>query len=432
MYKPDWDDIHHRADTCALTGAAAFFAGIPDAAVVANGPLWCYFYALRYLENNFSDIGRRYYCTQTDGQAVVHGTEDLLRETLEMVRNSQTPAVMLLENSCSVGLIGDDATGIIRQMNLPWPSVCLDAGGLDGGFAGGYQAAARAYFENMPLALRRTEPGTVNLLGCTPAYLNGDNDCRELRRLLELSGYRVLACPGAGSSVDEMINMASAELNIVVHQELAGELAEFLCQKYQIPYISPDLPYGIDGTRNWLESVRLAMSIQVKTGKALQQEMDDLRRRTQTRTLAMQMLWGEMHFRQTLVAGPLSVAMGMARALREEWSDTGPLTVVVRNKIPEGFRLPDGIECLDDGNDSVLIKKRLQCMSGALVMASSNEKALLLGQGVTDAVCMNIAFPVYDEVFLGDTPFMGLRGSAAIQEKLWNHYIGICQHKAVK
>ena len=40
-----WGNICERVDTCALTGAAAFAAGIKDAKILANGPLWCYFYA---------------------------------------------------------------------------------------------------------------------------------------------------------------------------------------------------------------------------------------------------------------------------------------------------------------------------------------------------------------------------------------------------
>lgn len=51
MVNGKWENICSRADTCALTGAAAFFAGIPKSEVLVNGPLWCYFYALRHLEH---------------------------------------------------------------------------------------------------------------------------------------------------------------------------------------------------------------------------------------------------------------------------------------------------------------------------------------------------------------------------------------------
>ena len=47
----EWGNVCSRVDTCALTGAAAFFTGIKGAEVLVNGPLWCYFYALRTLKN---------------------------------------------------------------------------------------------------------------------------------------------------------------------------------------------------------------------------------------------------------------------------------------------------------------------------------------------------------------------------------------------
>ena len=41
--KQGWGNICERVDTCALTGAGAFFAAIDQSEVLINGPLWCYF-----------------------------------------------------------------------------------------------------------------------------------------------------------------------------------------------------------------------------------------------------------------------------------------------------------------------------------------------------------------------------------------------------
>ena len=40
MVNGKWENICSRADTCALTGAAAFFSGIPKSEVLVNGPLY--------------------------------------------------------------------------------------------------------------------------------------------------------------------------------------------------------------------------------------------------------------------------------------------------------------------------------------------------------------------------------------------------------
>ena len=83
-----WGNIDCNVNTCALTGAAAFFGGIPKAEIIANGPLWCYFYALRYLEKADPKIERRFQGTQPDNTAVVYGTEDCLLETLTKLKEN--------------------------------------------------------------------------------------------------------------------------------------------------------------------------------------------------------------------------------------------------------------------------------------------------------------------------------------------------------
>ena len=60
----EWGNVCSRVDTCALTGAAAFFTGIKGAEVLVNGPLWCYFYALRHLEKSNSRLGERFHGSQ--------------------------------------------------------------------------------------------------------------------------------------------------------------------------------------------------------------------------------------------------------------------------------------------------------------------------------------------------------------------------------
>ena len=101
----EWGNICHRVDCCALSGAAAFVAGIPDAEILVNGPLWCYFYALRTLEHAKYDMGERFHDCQPDNNAIVYGTEKFLTEALKRLLDSgRKPALLLVENSCSLSL----------------------------------------------------------------------------------------------------------------------------------------------------------------------------------------------------------------------------------------------------------------------------------------------------------------------------------------
>lgn len=430
MCNSQWSDARTLVEACALTGVAAFFAGIPDAVLVANGPMWCYFYALRYLERQCPAVSSQFYCTQADNHAVVYGTEECLLETLAIIRQQARPSVVLIENSCSVSLIGDDIAGIARQAGLSCPVVCVDSGGLAGGFAAGYRAAAGAYLEQLPLSRPGAiRPGTVNLLGCTVGYYNADNDVRELKRMLKLAGYEVLACPGAGSSTQVISGMTGTSLNIVVHEELGLDLAKQLNEQYGMPYVSLPPPYGLQGSLAWLQSLRHYATGGAGDLRKVWQEIGGLERKIQASTLEMQRVWGDMWFEKTLLAAPGSAAVAMAEAVRTEWLDTGRLTVMAYGQIP-AYTVPDCIDTLiEAGGDSQVTEQLLAELEGGLLLAGSNEKAILQQKLVPNVVCQNIALPVYDEVILSDRPFMGLQGACYMLERLWNQYITFCQRR---
>ena len=428
MAKPQWDNACTQVTTCALTGATAFFAGIPDAAVVANGPLWCYLYALRYLEKPCPSVNQSFYCAQPDENTIVYGTEERLREVLESVRQTSRPSVLLIQNSCSISLIGDDIAGIAREADMPCPVVCIDSGGLTGGFWEGYRAAAKAYFAEMPLKQRSiVKPRTVNLLGCTFGYYNSVNDIQELKRMLALAGYTVLACPGAGNSTEEIANMTEAELNIVIHGELGEDIAKQLKQEYGIPYLSLLPPYGVEGSLNWLKALGQVMWMSEASLLPVKQEACRLEHKIRTTTLDLQRIWGDLWFEKTLIVASASTALGIAQALRQEWADTGFLTTV-----GYGGRQPavavSLIDCMQEGEkNSEVITGQVAELTGGLLLASSNEVVMLEQQAVQRVVCQNICLPVYDELILTERPFIGLRGACHMNEQLWNKYIGVCQ-----
>lgn len=94
--KQGWGNICERVDTCALTGAGAFFAAIDKSEVLINGPLWCYFYALRHLEKARPDMYTRFYGSQPDNNAVIYGSEEYVTQELRrMLEDGHKPSILL-------------------------------------------------------------------------------------------------------------------------------------------------------------------------------------------------------------------------------------------------------------------------------------------------------------------------------------------------
>lgn len=427
MSDAQWSNVCNHVDSCALTGAAAFFAGIPDAALIANGPIWCYFYALRHLESSCPNVASRFHCSQPDNSAVVYGTEECLSKLLQQLRQTAKPAVLLIENSCSIGLIGDDIAGIAAQIGFDCPVICLDSGGLNGGFQDGYRAAAREYFAKTVLAApAAVRPRSVNLLGCSAAYYNAANDHAELVRLLTLAGYEVVASPGAGSTTAQIAKMRSAELNLVIQRELGEPLAMQLQELYGMPYLAALPPYGLDGTVAWLAAVNAAFAGSSRSNYApWEQEADNAKRFLSAATLDMQRLWGDPWFDRVVVAAPSSTALGLSQALRCEWVDAGYLTTIIHgNAQPVA---PSALSCSDEtihaAHGSSAVETALRRLNGGLLLGSGNEKARVQHLELHAVQTLQIALPVHDEILISDRPFMGLRGARFLYETIWNRYI---------
>lgn len=424
-----WNDVCTEANACALTGAAAFFAGIPGAVIIINGQVWCYYYVLRYLEKQNCDLASRCFCSQVDNTAVIYGTEEALTMVLTAVV-SLKPTVVLIENSCSVGLIGDDIAGIAAQVGFECPVITLDSGGLKGDFWAGWRLAAKQYFTVVPLQQRRKpRPLSVNLLGCNISYYNNINDLKELKRMLGLLGCTVAAAPGAGSSMAEIAAMSEATVNIVVHEELGIELAEFFKQQYGIPYISLWPPYGFSGSLDWLSAVANSLALTPTALAAARAERDHNSETTAAEILSLERLWGNLCVEQLVVAGPGSVALALGQAVRLEWVDTDQLTVISHSGACQQ-PLPTAVDNMLLATDAQAVRHSLSRLDHGLLLGSSTEKALLYKQSQSCWFYQAIAVPVYDEVILSGQSFMGFCGAKYLAENLWNRYLSYCQREA--
>ncbi len=417
-----WGNICNRVDTCALTGAGAFIAGIPDSEILVNGPLWCYFYALRYLERVYYNMGERFHGSQPDNNAVVYGAEKYVTKALQrLVEEGHKPSVMLIESSCSMSLIGDDLAGIARKSELDFPVVTMDCGGMIGGYAEGYCRAALKVFELLLPNTASALPKAVNILGQTDFYLGGSRDTKEICRLLKKAGYDVLTVPGSGSTVDELRRMGEASLNIVTNEELGLPLAEYLERKYGTPYITAGIPYGIEGTVNWLKKIHSILGCDCFSEVC--REAEELFNSLTSKNNEARLLWGSLWFDEVLVSGPSTMALCLAQTLRTEWADMGKLTVICQEPLKQSLYCEAADAVYTVGRDDAAVAAYLEQCNNVLLLGSSSESSVLYRRNNCKFQSCNIAYPANDEIFMQTQPMAGLRGCGYMLQRLWNTFI---------
>jgi len=433
MRDNDFKTSCHHMSTCALTGASAFFDAIPGSFMLINGPLWCYFYAMKYVEDYDASALRRFHCTQPEGNALVYGTEKDLLAGLDFVKANFTPERIFILNNCSVSLVGDDIAGIAAKAELPCPVYAADCGGIAGDFAEGYEIALLRLIKevknhtsaNAGVSSKNsaTKP-SVNLLGLSPTYFRGEEDIKEICRILETAGYRINAIPGGGSAWDEIMELPQADLNLVLRDELALKAAKELQAEYGMPYLSVGMPYGIQGTLAWLEKINTVLP--ATNLKAVRQEAETVNARLQFRSSNMQSLWGSLWFDNILIAAPPSEAAGIAEAVRGEWADTGNLVIHFTEDTPLRPKAANKI-CVT-GKDDAAMKETFENWTGGLVIGSSLETSRFVRLKKPFVNC-NIVLPSYHEIIATDSPLCGIRGASYLFERIWNAKLNSCMEE---
>lgn len=97
---------------------------------------------------------------------------------------------------------------------------------------------------------------SVNILGLSIWNRYYEGDRAELIRLLKLCGIEVNCVLCGGCSLEELLRLPEADLNLVIDPQLGKETAHYLEQEYGMAsIICPALPIGFDATEQLLSAV---------------------------------------------------------------------------------------------------------------------------------------------------------------------------------
>ncbi|GEM_PF-148179 len=117
---------------CALSGATAFFADIPDISIVIHGPSGCFFYPSTVLH-------REVFTTGIIESDAIFGTYERLDEIIRSIRKKGHKDIAVI-TSCVTSVTGEDYSPITDYEGV----ILIDSPGFLGGPAIGYKRAMDA------------------------------------------------------------------------------------------------------------------------------------------------------------------------------------------------------------------------------------------------------------------------------------------------
>ena len=272
--------INHQdklAQADGFIGSIFAIEGIVDSATILNGPTGCKFYIGEAVHDQYRrnkihsemEFAEEFYfqqprvpCTYLDDYDYVFGASEKLEYVFGRVATKGGNFIGVV-NSPGASLIGDDLDRYVQYANLDVPTLIIENPNYTKLFETGWVETAKRIIKTIDPVEQPAKKTCVNFVGLSIWQRYWSGSCDELKRLLALCGIEVQSVLIAGSTVEEIRNLRRAAANVVVHDELGSELADYLQTEYgQAKIASPlGVPVGFEATNAWLNAIGESLGV---------------------------------------------------------------------------------------------------------------------------------------------------------------------------
>ncbi len=243
--------------TCKLFGAIKALNSIKKCVILVHGPKGCV-YHINYIMGMRGDHPSEIYSTCLGEKDVIFGADQKLRTAIGDLDRELHPDLIAVLSCCASDIIGEDVQSAIRGTTTTAAVIGIDAGGFEGDFRTGYSETLTRLVEEFVEKRNETDPRSVNLVG----LLRGGPDLQEIVRDLGLITIKVNTVLTADATLEEIRMLGKAALNIVLCEPAGKDAAELLYRKCGTPWITEELPIGVDATRQFLMRVNKALGLE--------------------------------------------------------------------------------------------------------------------------------------------------------------------------
>lgn len=256
---------------CSMGGALCALSGIEGVDILVNGPSSCTGFASGLIDgchplrernaNRFNRLALnghpRIPCSEITDSDVILGIGDKLTQAVDLLARKRSSQCIAIVNSCSLGLIGEDADNILKDHPLAERILYLESTGCGKTMTKGFSEALITLIEKIADPEFVTVENSVNIIGLPISQYSWKHDLREIRRLMRMAGLQVNAVLAACAGLRHIRQLTAAALNVVINPEYGLEIARFLQDRFELPYIAArQMPIGFDATRKLMDEVR--------------------------------------------------------------------------------------------------------------------------------------------------------------------------------
>lgn len=383
---------------------------VQGAIVLEYGPAGTTHYSMGLYGGLGLRFQNRLFTTHMSEDDVVMGDVTRLEDALVELDKNYAPKVIFVVASSVTAVIGTDIKGVCRYMQneVKAKLVAFEQGGFRGDYSIGLAETYKLLVKNLPQKGVAQEKGVYNIIGASVWRYRMASDIWEVKNLLsEALGLSCNACLCCDTSVEELQNMAKAQVNIVLGNEgLAA--AKLLEEKFGTPYVYA-APYGYSGTVDFLEAVGAAIGETPNPMVLMRLRMKE----KGMSMLSMFAMMGGGKPKQAVVKGDYDMVAGVSAFL--EKAGIKVVHKMCAHSLKAVTEPADGVEAYAEEGEWLKIIRELR---DTLVFADD----VALTQCDDSNMKVLISAPFMSGVVATHLPFMGEKGADFLLEQIQGYY----------
>lgn len=372
-----------------------------------------------------------------DRHVLARGSQEKVVENILCKDQQENPDLIVLTPTCTSSILQEDLQNFVNRATLNAKADILLAD-VNHYRVNELQAADRTLEQIIRFYLdkqngeivKKTPQPSANILGIFTLGFHHQHDCRELKRLLNDIGISINLIVPEGLTVQKIHQIPKAWFNIVPYREVGLMTANYLKQKYSLPFISK-IPIGILETSNFLEQVQECV-IQYNPCYTFDVK-NYIKRQTQfisqaawfSRSIDCQNLTGK----KAIVFGDTTHAVAFTKILTCEMGIQVLCAGTYCKHDADWFR--DQVEGLCDEilitEDHTQVSNMIARLEPSAIFGTQMERHV--GKRL-DIPCGVISAPIHIQNFpLGYRPFVGYEGTNQIADLVYNSFtLGMEDH----
>ncbi|MBI5526841.1 MAG: hypothetical protein HY897_10955 [Deltaproteobacteria bacterium] len=212
--------------------------------------------------------------TGTNAQNIAPNRDEWIAAVLGRAASVAEAGAVLLTSMPLCGITGVQYDRVIAELGAVKPVVEVPGLSLRGDWLDGYSAGLAAIARHKALPKAKPRRGTVAVVGYFMDRNEGDHagNLVEMKRLLGALGLNLVSVWPGGGTWRDLDRVAQA--GTILSFPHGREAARVLAGKTGARLFETEIPLGIEGTRQWVETIGACFGREARARKLVETELD--------------------------------------------------------------------------------------------------------------------------------------------------------------